>query len=127
MLAVQTNNKIKEVKSTKFHEILLDIGMPPNLLGYSYIVTSLELITSNPSYLSAITRGLYKDVADKYGTTSSSVERGIRHAISVAWQYGDLDYIDYIFHNCIRPDKGTPTNSLFLSRLFHYFNNVELD
>lgn len=81
----------------------------------------------NPLYLNVITKGLYKDIADKYGTTPASVERGIRHAIGVAWQYGNINYIDHIFYNCVRPDKGTPTNSLFLSRLFHYFNNVEFE
>ena len=127
MLAVQLQDKNVKITTPKIHEVLLSLGMPPNLLGYTYIITALEFISLNPLYLNVITKGLYKDIADKYGTTPASVERGIRHAICVAWQYGNLNYIDHIFYNCVRPDKGTPTNSLFLTRLFHYFNNVEFE
>lgn len=129
MLAVQTNNATCNVKieTTKIHEVLLSIGIPPNLLGYTYIITAVEFISLNPMYLNVITKGLYADIASKYEVTASSVERAIRHAISVGWSYGNLDYIYQIFKNSVRPDKGTPTNSLFLSRLFYYFNSVEFE
>ena len=129
MLAVQTNNAACKVKieTTKVHEVLLCIGIPPNLLGYTYIITALEFISLNPMYLNVITKGLYVDIASKYEVTASSVERAIRHAINVGWTYGNIDFIFKIFKNSVRPDKGVPTNSLFLSRLFYYFNSVEFE
>ncbi|MGN0165401.1 MAG: sporulation initiation factor Spo0A C-terminal domain-containing protein [Lachnospiraceae bacterium] len=108
----------------ELHEILLRIGMPPNLYGYSYIVYSMELILQNPEYLHSITKRLYIDVAKQFNTTPSRVERAIRHAISATWLYGNTDYIHKIFKNCVRSDKRTPTNSLFLARLFYYMQIV---
>jgi len=113
------------VDTTRIHETLLKIGMPPNLLGYSYILYATELILLNPDYMHAITKELYVDIAVKYRSTPSRVERAIRHAISVAWSHGNLDFINKIFMYCIRPDKGVPTNSLFLSRIYYYISNME--
>lgn len=125
MLAVQMDDV--RIETTRIHEVLLSIGIPPNLLGYSYIVSAMEIIALNPLYLHTITKGLYVDIALKYGVSASSVERAIRNAINVGWLHGNLDYIYHIFRNSVRPDKGVPTNSLFLSRLFHYFNSVEFE
>lgn len=125
MVAIQ--NKNVNIETTQIHEVLLSIGIPPNLLGYTYIIAALEFISLNPTYLNVITKGLYVDIASKYEVTTSSVERAIRHAISVGWLHGNIDYIYHIFKNCIRPDKGAPSNSLFLSRLFYYFNSVEFE
>ena len=129
MLAVQPNNKTDDIRieTSRIHEVLLSIGIPPNLLGSTYIITAVEYIWLNPLYLNVITKGLYADIASKYGVSASSVERAIRHAIGVGWSYGNIDYIHHIFRNSIRPDKGAPTNSLFLSRLFYYFNSVEFE
>ena len=113
------------VETNIIHEILLSIGIPPNLLGYMYLVEALQMIMLNPLYLNGITKGLYIDIARKYGSTPSRVERAIRHAINTAWLIGNMEYIDHIFKNCVRPDKGVPTNSLFLARLFYYISNME--
>lgn len=115
------------VETNQIHKVLLSIGVPPNLLGYSYIVYALELILINPDYMHAITKELYADIAEKYCSTPSRVERDIRHAIGVAFLYGNLKYIEKIFRNCIRADKGIPTNSLFLSRLYYYISNMEAE
>jgi len=113
------------VDTTKIHEILLSIGIPPNLLGYSYILYGTELILMNPDYMHAITKELYVDIAIKYHSTPARVERAIRHAIGAAWSHGNLDYINNIFKYCVRPDKGVPTNSLFLSRIYYYISNMD--
>lgn len=112
------------VETTQIHETLLCIGVPPNLLGYSYIIYAIELLLFKPEYLYAVTKELYVAIANKYYTTPSRVERAIRHAISVTWLHGDVYCIDRIFKNCVRPDKGVPTNSVFLARLYYYISNM---
>ncbi|MGN0338498.1 MAG: sporulation initiation factor Spo0A C-terminal domain-containing protein [Lachnospiraceae bacterium] len=101
---------------------LLMIGMPPHLLGYNYILSALDMITCNPEYLHRITKGLYFDIAAKYNTTPSRVERAMRHAIGTTWLHGNVEYMNYLFKSCVNPQKGTPTNSLFLARMYYFLN-----
>ncbi len=111
------------VLSNPIQELILTIGVPPNLYGYGYIVYAVELLLMEPEYQHYITKGLYVEVAKKFETTPSRVERAIRHAINVTWTYGNRNCIDTIFKNCVRPDKGVPSNSVFLSRLYYYVNS----
>lgn len=113
------------VESNIIHEILLSIGIPPNLLGYMYLVEAMQMILLNPLYLHNITKGLYIDIAKKCSTKPQRVERAIRHAINTAWLIGNIEYIEHIFKNCVNPNKGVPTNSLFLARLYFYISNME--
>ena len=108
----------------RLHKLLLAIGVPPNIYGYSYILRSIELILSNPEYMHYITKGLYIDVAKDFHATPSRVERAIRHAINTAWINNyDEEFMKTIFQNCIRPNKKVPSNSVFLSRLYYYIIN----
>jgi two-component system response regulator (stage 0 sporulation protein A) len=113
------------VESNIIHEVLLSIGIPPNLLGYMYLVEAMQMILLNPLYLHNVTKGLYIDIARKYSTKPQRVERAIRHAINTAWLIGNIEYIEHIFKNCVNPNKGVPTNSLFLARLYFYISNME--
>jgi len=113
------------INSVYIHNVLLKIGVPPNLLGYSYITYAVELLLLDPSKMHAITKELYVDIAIRFRSTPSRVERAIRNAINVTWLYGNLEHITRIFVNCIRADKGVPTNSLFLSRIYYYISNME--
>lgn len=127
-LANQTttpNPVLFRVESNIIHDILLSIGIPPNLLGYMYIAEAIQMILLNPLYLNGITKGLYIDIARKYSSTPQRVERAIRHAINTAWLIGSVEYIDHIFKNCVNPNKGVPTNSLFLARLYFYISNMD--
>lgn len=129
-LANQTttpNTILFRVESNIIHDILLSIGVPPNLLGYMYLVEAMQMISLNPLYLHNVTKGLYIDISRKYGSTPQRVERAIRHAINTAWLIGNVEYIDYIFKNCVNPNKGVPTNSLFLARLYFYMSNMETE
>lgn len=109
--------------SESIQEILLSIGIPPNIYGYAYITYAVELLLKDSEYQHYVTKGLYVDIARKYRTTPSRVERAIRHAISVSWLHGNADLIHHIFRNCVRPDKGVPSNSVFLARLYYYIKN----
>lgn len=114
-----------KVETTAIHELLLSIGIPPNIYGYEYTVYALQLLLLDEGYYrQVITKRLYVDIAKQYGTTPTRVERAIRHAISVAWLYGNTQVIDSLFVNCVRPDKGVPTNSVFLKRLFYYIKDA---
>lgn len=109
--------------SRNIQDILLTIGMPSNLLGFHYIMSALHMIQIDPDYLRCITKGLYCDIATKYDTTPSRVERAMRHAIATTWLNGDIKYINYLFKNCVNPQKNTPSNSLFLARMYYFLNN----
>lgn len=113
------------LETPEIHDLLLKIGIPPHLRGYSYITSAIELILLDPNNMYCIYKGLYYDIAKMYGTTPSGVERSIRTAINVAWQYGDREFIDDMFHSCIKANKGVPTNSAFLARLFYYINDIK--
>ena len=99
---------------------------PANLLGFSYIVTALELIALNPEYLNNITKGLYADVSEKCSSTPVRVERNIRHAIEIGFLKGNLEMIKKIFTSSNYSDKGAPTNSNFLAAIYYYMVNNEL-
>ncbi len=114
--------------SSEFHsakeiqEVLLTIGVPANLAGFKYITYALQLILANPETSTIkIVDGLYADVGRKYETKSSRVERCIRHAIIIAWQRGNMDYINTLFRNSVNPNRNNPTNTQFLMRLYYYF------
>ena len=104
----------------RLHKLLLDIGVQPNLYGYSYIVRSIQLIIKDPGYMHYITKGLYIDIAKEFHATPARVERSIRHAINSAFAYGNSDLTNNLFQNCIRPNRKVPSNSVFLSRLYYY-------
>lgn len=108
------------------HKVLLDIGIPSSLLGYTYIVEGLKLIDDDNTYLRNITKRLYVDVAHNCSVTPSKVERNIRHAIGRGWSHGNNECITSIFHNSINPSKGIPTNLQFFSTLYLYMTGGRL-
>lgn len=104
-------------------DVLLQIGIPANLVGFAYITRAVQLVLVDSSELQCIVKGLYVNIANDYNTTPQRVERGIRHAIEKAWSQGDIQFIQYLFRNSINPLKGTPTNTQFIARLYYYFVN----
>ncbi len=113
------------IEAKQIHDIFLDIGIPPHLRGYQYLVYAMELISQDTSYMQHLTTRLYIDVANHFETTSASVGRAMKRAIVSAWAYGNLSYIHYIFKNCVNPNKGVPTNALFLSRIYYYLLSIK--
>ncbi len=96
-------------------EIIRDIGIPANIKGYQYIREGIIMAVNDVNMLNYITKLLYPTIAKKYKTTSSSVERAIRHAIEVAWNRGQIDVINDIFGYTVNAGKGKPTNSEFIA------------
>ena len=103
-----------EVKVT---EILHEIGVPAHIKGYHYLRDSIIMSVEHPEMINAVTKQLYPAVAKKYETTSSRVERAIRHAIEVAWDRGDIDVLNSYFGYTIHNDRGKPTNSEFIAMI----------
>lgn len=98
-------------------EIIHQIGVPAHIKGYHYLREAIMLSIKNEEVINSITKLLYPTVAKKFTTTSSRVERAIRHAIEVAWDRGDLDVLNAYFGYTINNDRGKPTNSEFIAMI----------
>ena len=96
-------------------EIIHDIGIPAHIKGYQYLRDSIMLSVKDNDVINSITKILYPTIAKKYQTTSSRVERAIRHAIEVAWNRGNTDTLNGLFGYTISNGKGKPTNSEFIA------------
>ena len=119
-------NKVKpslpDVKSNcnmelEVTEILHQIGVPAHIKGYHYLRDSIIMSVENPDIINAVTKQLYPSVAKRFSTTSSRVERAIRHAIEVAWDRGDVDVLNSYFGYTIHNGRGKPTNSEFIAMI----------
>lgn len=98
-------------------DILHQIGVPAHIKGYHYLRDSIILAVKQPEIINAVTKELYPAVAKNYETTSSRVERAIRHAIEVAWDRGDVDILNSYFGYTIHNSRGKPTNSEFIAMI----------
>ena len=106
----------KEMEIT-ITDILHQIGVPAHIKGYHYLRDSIMMCVRRPEIINAVTKELYPSVAKKYETTSSRVERAIRHAIEVAWDRGDVDVLNSYFGYTIHNGRGKPTNSEFIAMI----------
>ncbi|ANU23454.1 sporulation transcription factor Spo0A [Planococcus donghaensis] len=108
-----------EVKPTRediITNMVKDIGIPPHLKGYSYLKEAVSLVLEQPEFLNKITKELYPGIAAKFDTTSSRVERSIRHAIEQAWTRNEtVDHISEIFGYSVAHLESKPTNSEFIA------------
>ena len=97
--------------------IIHEIGVPAHIKGYQYLREAIMMTVENMEVINAVTKILYPEVARKFGTTASRVERAIRHAIEVAWDRGDLDTLQKYFGFTVSNSKGKPTNSEFIAMI----------
>ena len=97
--------------------IIHDIGVPAHIKGYQYLREAIIMTVKDMDIINAITKVLYPTVAKRYKTTSSRVERAIRHAIEVAWDRGDVEVLNGFFGYTVSNVKGKPTNSEFISMI----------
>ncbi len=98
-------------------DIIHQIGVPAHIKGYHYLREAIILAIKDHDIINAVTKQLYPTVAKKHDTTSSRVERAIRHAIEVAWDRGDVDTLNSYFGYTIHNAKGKPTNSEFIAMI----------
>ena len=97
--------------------IIHDIGVPAHIKGYQYLREAIIMTVEDMEVINAVTKILYPEVAKKFGTTASRVERAIRHAIEVAWDRGDLETLQKYFGYTVSNAKGKPTNSEFIAMI----------
>lgn len=98
-------------------DILHQIGVPAHIKGYQYVREAIRLTVENPDMLNSVTKILYPTVAKNFKSTSSRVERAIRHAIEVAWDRGDVEVLNSYFGYTIQSQRGKPTNSEFVAMI----------
>lgn len=98
-------------------EIMHQIGVPAHIKGYQYLREAIILSVNDNEMMHSVTKILYPTVAKHYNTTSSRVERAIRHAIEVAWDRGDVDVLSAYFGYTIQNTRGKPTNSEFIAMI----------
>ena len=95
-------------------KMLHELGMPSHIKGYQYIREGISMVYDKPEIVGGITKELYPDIASKFDTTVSRVERAIRHAIEVSWNRGNWDFMEEVFGHSVDIDKAKPTNSEFI-------------
>lgn len=97
--------------------IIHEIGVPAHIKGYQYLREAIIITMEDMDVINAVTKVLYPEVAKRFGTTASRVERAIRHAIEVAWDRGDLETLQRFFGYTVSNTKGKPTNSEFIAMI----------
>ena len=96
-------------------DIIHQLGVPAHIKGYHYLRTAILYSIEDKNLLDSVTKLLYPTVASIYDTTSSRVERAIRHAIEIAWDRGNVDTLNSFFGYTVDTSKGKPTNSEFIA------------
>ena len=97
--------------------IIHEVGVPAHIKGYQYLREAIMMVIKDTDVINQITKQLYPEIADKYHTTPSRVERAIRHAIEVAWGRGEQSAVENIFGYTVSAAKGKPTNSEFIAMI----------
>ncbi len=102
---------------TQVTKIIHQIGVPAHIKGYQYLRSAILMTIDDNDIINSVTKILYPSIAKKYKTTTSRVERAIRHAIEVAWDRGDVDTLNSYFGYTIQNTRGKPTNSEFIAMI----------
>lgn len=115
---VESNvNRASNDLHIEISEMMHQIGVPAHIKGYEYLREAIILSVNDREMMGSVTKILYPTIAKKYATTSSRVERAIRHAIEVAWDRGDVDILYSYFGYTVQNTRGKPTNSEFIAML----------
>ena len=109
----KTEEHLEDLVTNLIHEV----GVPAHIKGYQYLREAIMMVVNDIDVINQITKSLYPQIARKYSTTPSRVERAIRHAIEVAWGRGQQEAVENIFGYTISASKGKPTNSEFIAMI----------
>ena len=109
----EQEGSLKNLVTAVIHEI----GVPAHIKGYQYLREAIMIAVDDMEVINAVTKVLYPEVASRFDTTPSRVERAIRHAIEVAWDRGDLETLQKYFGYTVSNTKGKPTNSEFIAMI----------
>ncbi len=111
------NTKSEENLEALVTNIIHEVGVPAHIKGYQYLREAIMMVVNDIDVINQITKSLYPQIARKFNTTPSRVERAIRHAIEVAWGRGQQEVVENIFGYTISAAKGKPTNSEFIAMI----------
>jgi two-component system response regulator (stage 0 sporulation protein A) len=114
--AIRTADSVTDIE-VQVTRIIHQIGVPAHIKGYQYLRAAILMTIKDSDIINSVTKVLYPSVAKKYATTTSRVERAIRHAIEVAWDRGDVDVLNSYFGYTIQDNRGKPTNSEFIAMI----------
>ena len=114
---IDRNASKEEILEKRVTNIIHEVGVPAHIKGYNYLRESIILAIKDTEIINSVTKTLYPTVAKHHATTSSRVERAIRHAIEVAWDRGDIDVLNSYFGYTIHNSRGKPTNSEFIAMI----------
>ena len=112
-----TSNKAEDALEALVTNIIHGVGVPAHIKGYQYLREAIIMVVNDIDVINQITKSLYPQIAQKFDTTPSRVERAIRHAIEVAWGRGEVDLMENIFGYTVSASKGKPTNSEFIAMI----------
>ncbi|GGB34605.1 sporulation transcription factor Spo0A [Virgibacillus dakarensis] len=112
---VNKKDQLKKDLEASITNIIHEIGVPAHIKGYMYLREAITMVYNDIELLGSITKVLYPDIAKKFNTTASRVERAIRHAIEVAWSRGNIESISALFGYTVSISKAKPTNSEFIA------------
>ena len=112
-VAPANNEHLETLVTSVIHEI----GVPAHIKGYQYLREAIIIAVEDMEVINAVTKVLYPEVARRFDTTASRVERAIRHAIEVAWDRGDIETLKKYFGYTVSNAKGKPTNSEFIAMI----------
>ena len=115
--AIETDKNRSHNLETLVTSIIHEVGVPAHIKGYQYLREAILIAVEDMEVINAVTKVLYPEVAKRFGTTASRVERAIRHAIEVAWDRGDLETLQKYFGYTVSNVKGKPTNSEFIAMI----------
>ena len=113
----QIDKKSEDGLEALVTNIIHEVGVPAHIKGYQYLREAIMMVVNDIDVINQITKQLYPEIATKYHTTPSRVERAIRHAIEVAWGRGQVDTVESIFGYTVSNSKGKPTNSEFIAMI----------
>lgn len=113
-LTSETINLYNNSLQVSITKALHELGVPSHVKGYQYIREGITLVYYNPKIVGGITKELYPEIAKKYHSTTSRVERAIRHAIEISWNRANWDFMEELFGYSVDIDKAKPTNSEFI-------------
>ncbi len=116
-VGIIAHHEVQEDLNMVITEILHQIGVPAHIKGYQYVREAIRLSVEDPEMLNSVTKILYPTVAKTFNSTSSRVERAIRHGIEVAWDRGDVEVLNSYFGYTIQSQRGKPTNSEFVAMI----------
>lgn len=112
----ESNSKSNKIE-IEISKLLHSLGIPSHIRGYQYIRESVYMMYENPDMIGGITKSIYPEIAMRFDTTASRVERAIRHAIEVSWARGDYELMEELFGHSVDYDRSKPTNSEFIATL----------